>query len=249
MAEVPALSITVWKRVAVDPKEIFLIFDIYCVTIRAMRNHNHRKHNVVNFGGGSLLLASLSLITVGFSSYLVVNNTNTSANILNADIDLNQKDIFSYVSRLTFILGQDGIINSGNETIDTVGSISVKIRIDNQVCVDNGYVGEDTDSSASQTYSNVFSGFAYLYDGSNTAGITKYVTDCNLAVNVGTSLGTSKEESQEGESIYGFSFDMDITKEYTEATFVYDFDFGDAGAASYYSKTPSLTFKVGAFKA
>ncbi len=177
----------------------------------------------------------------------MVNSISASANISAAEINFNSKDIFTYVGKTSFILGQDGIINEGNETIDEIGYFVVTFKINNQVCVDNGYVSSYTDETSSIEYQNAFHGYAYLIDGANTSGITSYVTDCVISsIDSGTNQAISKQESEEGKVSYSFLFDMDLDKEYTTISLRYKFE-GDM--SPFYSKKPTLTFKLEAYKA
>ena len=212
-----------------------------------MKLNKKKKLNVVNFGGGSLLLASLALSAAGFSSWVVVNNISASANISAAEININSKDIFTYVGKTSFVLGQDGIINEENETIDEIGYFTVTFKINNQVCADNGFVSSYRDETSSIEYQNAFQGYAYLIDGGNTSGITSYVTDCSISsIDNGTNQSISKQESEEGKVAYSFLFDMDLDKEYTNMSLRYKFE-GDL--SPFYATKLTLTFKLEAHKA
>ena len=189
---------------------------------------------IINFGGGPLLLASLALASLGFSSWLVINSPSTSAagEIEAADID--EKDIFSNVSMtVPFSICKDGMVQD-NVILDE-GYISVNMTMDISVISRFSYLDEN----------NKFTMMTYL-----TPSKTAFL-DYIFSISVQDIDSTIESQTSTTAKQFSVQFEIDPSLESKDITLVYAIGNENASGesiSSLYSVPPTLKFNVEAIR-
>lgn len=189
-----------------------------------------RKNIFEKFGGGLLLsLTSISLIGVGFSSWVIgpLSSAEVDINVYAADIINGDYFSISTDDIKMFTLGPSGLVK--DETIVNESSIEISFYIDNAVAYPSTNSGilnfEMTLSCSSQSFLNAYisnpimAGAANL--SSSKAGV-EMVSDVNYAI--------SETGKTKATAIYKVTDTADADGKYM--------------ADLYYSAKPTFNFKV-----
>ncbi len=168
-----------------------------------------------------MLLASLSLITVGFSSWIILNTGSADADMEVDAALVVDVPIFSNARASTFVLTKDGMVQDG--VITTTGSLSVSMKINNVYCHDLSYL----DASNNLT-------FKLTLTCTDSAFITSYVSAPTVNV------GTLTQSGTEG-SVYNVTVPIDTSVAETDFNVTYPVS-GDI--SSYYGQGLKFTFKA-----
>lgn len=176
-------------------------------------------------GGGCLLsLCSVSLLTIGFSSWIY---TAVSSADFNVDVtvgNIRSADMFGISSVDMFSLGPDGLVE--NEQIVTVSSIVANVSIDNSIAYDasnNGVLNFEVVLSCSD------STFLSTY-------ISKPTIENLTALN--SSISGKEIISDVSYTVSGNSGSTSVVVDYTVN------DKNKNMASQYYSNKPTFSFEI-----
>ena len=146
-------------------------------------------------GGLLLLLCNISLITIGFSSW--ITNTITNIDLLNTNLafgSIKNKDYFTIKSINMFSLGPDGLVE--DNTIVSSSKIEITFIIDNKRAYDNSNNGLiNFETTLTCTDSNFLSSYINGPTVENSTKIESTFTDASLISKVAyqiESLGETK---------------------------------------------------------
>ncbi len=194
-----------------------------------MKSEKKRKFRSMPFMGAIIGLACFSMVTVAFSYYALVNNSEVGSKTLEADVEIKNVDIFTFVSNKTFLLGPDGIVK--DQTIVENGEMVLTFNVDNAACVEADYLNE----------SNQLIVETSLIDKNDT-GFCSLVSGCTGKVS-GSEVTASNQKTDDPNhsSVYRVTADIDTTKETTQIVMTYAFE-GDM--SPYYKKKTALLFRM-----
>ncbi len=193
-----------------------------------MRNPNKKKARFTTLGL-PMALASLSLVSVGFASWVVSNGSSTDTDLdIDAAVIVDAK-IFTNANATSFDLTKDGLVE--DKTKVNSASIVVSMKINNSYCRDLSYLDASNNLNITLTLTCTDAAFLSTYVSAPTTSSgspTKVGTDGNV-YNVTTVIDTSIAET-------------DFTVTYTVT------DNDTAPVSTYYGKDVRFTFKAEANK-
>lgn len=214
-----------------------------------MKIKKSKNTNIVNLGGGSLLLGSLALISLGFSSWvLVTSNTSKSANIAAAAVV--DGILFKDANMTTFSLCQDGIVGTDengnpNGTVVESANVTITFTINNDACDTLGYLNDNNELTIQTTLGS--------YPSSSTSSFLNYISTPNVTLNpVGDSSVAVQSEDVTG-YVHFITVTLDPTKEETKLTLSYPVSFPindniGSSVVSYYNTNLKFSFSAKGIK-
>ena len=204
---------------------------------------------IINFGGGALLLASLALASLGFSSWLVINSPSTSAAGEIEAATVVDGILFKDASLTTFSMCQDGILgvdDNGNldGTVVDSANIIAKFTIRKTACENLGYLKDGNVLTIKTTLTS--------QPSSSTNSFLDYVTEIPVvALSPSGESSTPELNSDSTKSSLIYSLDVTLGNDETELTLTYAVDFpsnSDIGSTTsyvpYYNTNLKFAFNV-----
>ncbi len=189
------------------------------------------------FAGGGLLLAlcNVSLIGVGFSSWLIIVPYSTSIDLNVTVGDIKTGDLFSIAEVKTFTLGQDGLVE--NSTIVTETAIITKFIIDNSLAsaISNPLNFSISLECTDVTFLNTYIGA--VVPNTNPKETNPKITDANEnVINTSSSITDNVLNST-------ISYTLVSTTGTTNLTAIYKV-IDDGTINTYYENVPTFKFKI-----
>lgn len=193
-----------------------------------MKDSNKKKTRFASLGA-PMLLTSLSLICVGFASWVIMNGSNTDMDLdVDAAVIVDAK-IFSDAKVTSFDLTRDGLIQDEKKV--SAGSIVVTLKINNTYCSDLSYLDSSNNLNITLTLTCTDATFLSTYVSAPT-----------------TSNGTPTQVGSDG-NVYSVSTTIDASTAETDFTVTYTVTDNDTSpASSYYGQDIKFTFKAEAGK-
>ena len=187
------------------------------------------KHNFTISGGGLLFLCSISLLGVGFSSWVIFDTGNESFNVNFQVAETNQYPLFSDLSiNYDFELCQDGMVK--DSTILKEGKISVNLTINNFYINLFSYVVDDYFSMRASLASNDVAFIPFI------DSITASITDTTI---------TSEDSSASFASLLRFAVNLSEETTKLELTYTIKNEDSDGNDISgFYENGLALTFQA-----
>lgn len=189
-----------------------------------MKKNKLKRSSSKIFGGCLLSLCSVSLLTLGFSSWIY---TAVSSADFNVDVtvgNIRSADMFTVSSVNMFALGPDGMVK--DEQIVTASSIVANISIDNSLAYDAS--------------TNGALNFEVVLSCSDSTFLSTYISEPTIKNS--TALNSSKSGK---EIISDVSYTVSSNSGSTSVVVNYAVQDDKKDMASkYYSKKPTFSFKI-----
>ena len=192
-----------------------------------MKDSNKKKTRFASLGA-PMLLTCLSLICVGFASWVIMNGSDTDTDLdVDAAVIVDAK-IFSDAKVTSFDLTRDGLIQDEKKV--SSGSIVVALKINNTYCSDLSYLDSSNNLNITLTLTCTDSTFLSTYVSAPT-----------------TSTGTPAQVGTDG-NVYTVAIAIDTSAAETDLTVTYDVSDKNSDMKNYYGQDIKFTFKAEASK-
>lgn len=189
-----------------------------------MKKNKLKRSSSRIFGGCLLSLCSVSLLTLGFSSWIYAAVSSADFNVDVTVGNIRSADMFTVSSVNMFALGPDGMVK--DEQIVTASSIVANISIDNSLAYDAS--------------TNGALNFEVVLSCSDSTFLSTYIS--NPTIENSTALNSSKSGK---EIISAVSYTVASNSGSTSVVVNYKVQDDKKDMASkYYSKKPTFSFEI-----